>query len=107
MEDDSLQSEYASAHPTGVLRVGTAHIFFRAGIRQYVIPFSDIRRYFRRVKSVPAKLCCGKGEFREEFLVLCTDEGEAAEIQLPGKRAALAVVDELKEKLPEAAYGTP
>ena len=105
--DSKLQTEYASAHPIGVLRIGTAHIFFRAGIRHYAVPVSEITGFFRRVKSVPAKLCCGKGEFGVEYLVLCTAEGEAAEIQLPGKKAAQAVVKELKETIPGAVYGVP
>ncbi|MBQ6469583.1 MAG: hypothetical protein IJJ50_05990 [Lachnospiraceae bacterium] len=104
---DSLNSEYASAHPVGVIRVGSDHLFFRVRFRTYCIPFSDIKRAFRRVMEVPAKMCCGEGSFAIENLVLCDDGKELAVIQLPGTKAARLLMEELKSKMPDADFSAP
>ena len=62
---------------------------------------------FRRVMEVPAKMCCGKGNFAIENLVLCDNEKELAVIQLPGTKAARLLMEELKEKIPGAVFSAP
>ena len=96
-----------------MLSLGTRNLFFRKGLKTYVLPYGEISRYFRRVLAVPARIgCCAGGELRIEHLVVCvTDasgtEREAAQIQLPGERAAKAVMDELRQLAPNAAVGKP
>ena len=105
--------EYRAGHRVGVLSLGTRNLFFRKGLKTYVLPYGEISRYFRRVLAVPARIgCCAGGELRIEHLVVCvTDasgaEREAAQIQLPGERAAKAVMDELRRLAPDAAVGKP
>ena len=101
----SLQEEYRQAREIGNLHFGQENLYFRAGLRVYYIPYGDIRRYFRRVMQVPAKLCCGKGDFEIENLVICGESGELAQIQLPGARAARAVMECMAELAPDAAVG--
>lgn len=104
---DELLSEYKSAREIGVIRLGEHYLYFRKSRKVYYIPYSDIRRCFRRVMLVPAKLCCGKGDFPVENLVIYGDDGELAQIQLPGTRAAKGVIEELKLKVPEADFTCP
>ena len=104
-EKTFLQSEYAQAYSVGKLRLGQERLYFRAGLRTYYIPYCDIRRYFRRVTQVPAKLCCGRGNFEIESLVICDGERELAQIELPGARAAKAVMERMAQLAPEAAVG--
>ena len=108
--DPALTEEYRAAHAVGVFRVGADHLFFRAGLKYYAIPCAAVTRFFRRVQQVPAKMCCGKGNFQIESLVLCGraadgSEAELAQIQLPGVKAAKLLMEELKEKLPDAEFG--
>lgn len=100
-----LHSEYAQAYAVGKLRLGQERLYFRAGFTTYYIPYCDIRRYFRRVTQVPAKLCCGKGNFEIESLVVCDSDKELAQIDLPGTRAAKAVMVRMAELAPDAAVG--
>ena len=101
----ALQEEYKQAREIGKLRLGQRHLYFRSGLRSYYIPYSDIQRYFRRVLRVPAKMCCGKGDFEIENLVICGEKGELAQIQLPGQKAARIVMECLAELAPNAAVG--
>lgn len=104
---DALLEEYRGAHEVGVVRVGSSSLFFRSKLKQYAVPFSDIRRCYRRVMAVPAKMCCGSGEFEIENLVIESEQGEIAQIQLPGKKAAQILIAELREKMPQADFSAP
>lgn len=102
---DLLREEYRQAREIGNLRLGQQNLYFRAGLKVYYIPYGDIRRYFRRVMRVPAKLCCGRGDFEIENLVVCGESGELAQIQLPGAKAARIVMERMAELAPGAAAG--
>ena len=107
-DEHLLDSEYKAARQLGKLRLGELHLYFKSGLKTYYIPYRDVRRCFRRVVSVPAKLCCGKGDFAIENLVICGEgDQELAQIQLPGTKAARILMTELEEKMPDAAFGRP
>ena len=108
VEQDQLDSEYKTAQEIGKVKMGELRLFFRAGIKTYYIPYHSIHRLFRRVLAVPAKMCCGRGEFEIENLVICGEQDqELAQIQLPGKKAAQILMEELKQRVPEAEFGRP
>lgn len=107
-EGAQLEGEYKAAREIGKLRLGELRLYFRAGLKTYYIPYHGIHRMFRRVLAVPAKLCCGKGDFEIEHLVICGEgDRELAQIQLPGTKAAKIVMEELKKRVPEAEFGCP
>ena len=108
VDEKQLDSEYKTAREIGKVKLGELRLFFRAGLKTYYIPYHSIHRMFRRVLAVPAKLCCGKGDFEIEHLVVCgADDRELAQIQLPGKKAAQILMEELKQRVPEAEFGRP
>ena len=102
----NLSAEYRAGRRIGVLSLGRRHLFFRKRLTAYYLPYGSIQRYFRRVEAVPVRMgCCGDGELRLENLVLCGQDRELVQIQLPGERAALAVLDELSRRASKAAQG--
>lgn len=103
----NLQTEYKSASEIGKLRLGTERLYFRSARKIYYIPYTDIYRYFRRVMLVPAKLCCGRGDFAIEHLVICDNDSELAQIQLPGSRAAKILMEKMSLLAPDAIVGMP
>ncbi|MGM9619628.1 MAG: hypothetical protein ACI3W8_07350 [Oscillospiraceae bacterium] len=102
-----LEPDYQNAREIGKLRLGEAGLYIRSGLKTYHVPYSRIRRCFRRVVMVPAKLCCGRGDVSVENLVLCDESKELATITLPGTRAAKAVMEELRERIPDAEFSCP
>ena len=104
-DSSALQEKYKYAREIGKLRLGRQYLYVRSGLKSYYIPYADIRRYFRRVMRVPAKMCCGKGDFEIENLVICGEKGELAQIQLPGQKAARIAMECLAELAPGAASG--
>ena len=106
-KDPALLEEYRNGREIGVIRVGEHTLFFRVRMRICYIPYSDIRRCFRRVFLIPANVCCGKGNLEMENLVVCGDAGELAQIQLPGTRAARELMKLLHERIPGADFSGP
>ena len=104
---ESLQAEYKTAQEIGKLRLGEDRLYFRSARKIFYIPYNEIHRYFRRVMLVPAKLCCGKGDFAIEHLVICDTDRELAQIQLPGSRAAKVLMERLGSLAPDAIMGMP
>ena len=108
VDEEELNKEYKTAREIGKVKMGELRLFVKSGLKTYYIPYHDIRRMFRRVLAVPAKLCCGKGDFEIENLVICGDgDKELAQVQLPGKKAAQILMEELKQRVPEAEFGRP
>ena len=102
----ALTSEYKTAHGFGSVRLGELHLFFRAGLRTYFIPYRDVHRCFRRVQLIPAGRK-GSNDLRLQNLVICGAQGELAQVQLPGESAAKTLMTELQARIPEAEFGKP
>lgn len=107
VEKDILCTEYKGGREIGIVKLGDTCLFFRKKWRVYYIPYTQIHRCFRRVLSVPAMLCCGKGNFEIENLVIHSDNKEVAQIQLPGTKAARILMDELKVRVPGGNFTSP
>ena len=103
----SLAEDYKNARAIGVIRLGKETLYFKAKLKVYYIPYSEIRHCFRRVQQVPAKMCCGRGDFEIESLVIGDESAEQAVIQLPGTRAARELIKELKELMPGCDFSAP
>ena len=104
-EDGDFTDDYRQARALGKLRLGKERLYFRNGLHTFYIPYDSIHRYFRRIMQVPAKLCCGRGNFEIESLVICDEEKEIAQIQMPGAKAGKAAMEELAVLAPNAIAG--
>ena len=103
----ALEVEYKNAKEIGIIRLGESCLFFRKRLKIYYISYKEITRCFRRVMTVPAKLCCGRGDFAIENLVIYVGDTEVAQIQLPGTKAAKILMEELKALVPDAEFSRP
>ena len=107
LDRSQLEPEYKAAHEIGVMRIGENHLFFRKMLKVYAIPNDQIKRCYRRVMMVPAKMCCGKGDLHVESIVIEDAERELAVIQMPGEKASKIAFEELKGRLTGAEFSCP
>ena len=98
---------YKEGREIGKIRLGAKALYFRDKLKVYYVPYEDMTRVFRRVLMIPATMCCGKGDFEVENIVICTEKGEVAQIQLPGERAGKILLEELGKRAPHAEVGKP
>ena len=107
LAEAALSADYKGGREIGKARLGDKCLYFREKLKVYYIPYEDMTRVFRRVLLIPATMCCGKGDFEVENIVICTAEGEKAQIQLPGERAGKILLEELSKRAPHAEVGKP
>ena len=98
---------YKEGRAIGKATLSAKCLYFRDKLKVHYVPYEDITRVFRRVLLIPAKMCCGKGDFEVENIVICTEAGEVAQIQLPGERAGKIMLEELAKRVPHAEVGKP
>ena len=105
--DAALKADYAAGRAIGNVQLGNTYLFFKEKRKLYYIPYNDVTRVFRRVMLVQTKMCCGKGNLEVENIVICTQAGEAAQVQLPGARAGVILLEEVAKKAPHILIGKP
>ena len=106
-DNAALKAEYSAGRTIGNVVLGETHFFFKEKRKICYVPYTDITRVFRRVVLVQTKMCCGKGNLEVENIVICNDGGELAQVQLPGARAGIILLEEMAKKAPHAQIGKP
>lgn len=102
-----LSDEYKAGHGYGAVTVGTGHLFIKRRLKVYSIAYEEAERIFRRVRRVNAQMCCDNGELELEYLVVSAGGSELVEVELPGKKAAKMLMEELKETAPGVIFSAP
>ena len=101
-ETEAVKAEIKAGERLGPVVLGDTDFIFKAGFTKYYIPYSEIKRLFRRVKVLPIKnKKTGENSLQVEYVVLMNREKELAEIQLPGKKTAEDILLKVSEKNPE------
>lgn len=108
IEEDILSSEYKNGREIGNVTLGDTCMFFKVRLKVSYIPYTDVKRAFRRVQLVQTKMCCGKGDLQVENLVICgSNDEELVQIQLPGARAGIIMLEELEKRGSHILIGKP
>jgi hypothetical protein len=102
-----LTEELKAGHGFGAVTIGSSHLFIKKGLKTYCIAYADAERIFRRVRRVNAQMCCDNGELELEYLVVSADGRELIEAELPGKKAARMLMDDLKGTAEGVEFGAP
>ena len=74
-KSSQLDADFEAAVSYGKTKLGTNHIFWKAGLRWYAVPLSRVRRAYRQVEYVYGKLCCGGSSFDIQRLMLMLEDG--------------------------------
>lgn len=103
-----LKEEFRAGERLGLVTLGENVFFFKAGFKKYYIPYSEIKRCFRRVHVVPIRnKKTGENSLQIESVVLSDGEKELAQIQVPGKKAAEELLEKVVSKNPEISTELP
>ncbi len=105
--DAALKADFDASRAIGNVQLGDAFLYFKVKRKMYYVSYQEVTRVFRRVQLVQTKMCCGKGNLEVENLVVCTAAGEVAQIQLPGSRAGVILLEEVAKRAPHVQIGKP
>ncbi|MCQ2583163.1 MAG: hypothetical protein MJ160_04560 [Treponema sp.] len=105
-EEQKIKDELKSAERIDNVYLGESFLFYKKGLSKYFyIKYDDIYRAFRRVKSVPMKLCCGRGELLLHYLVLSSNKAEIVEFDISTEAAAIKLLEVIPEKASHIKIG--
>lgn len=106
-EEEALDAEFSAASAYSKVKVGKTAIFWKSGLRWYVMKLDNVQQIFRRVETVYGKLCCGGHTFVIEWLVLILNDGTEVVLHIGDdvKKKAEALLQALKDTQPQIAYG--
>ena len=107
LASEQFADEYKNGRGFGSVTIGSDHLFIKKGLKAYCIAYNDADRIFRRVRRVNAQMCCDNGELELEYLVVSADGRELIEVELPGKKAARMLMDELKGTVEGVVFCAP
>ena len=107
LASEEFADEYKNGRGYGSVTIGSDHLFIKKGLKAYCIAYTDADRIFRRVRRVNAQMCCDNGELELEYLVVSADGKELIEAELPGKKAARMLMDELKGTAADVEFCAP
>lgn len=103
-DNDELKADFKCAKKYENVMLGDHFLFFKKGLFNYCyISYDSLKFAFRRVMVVPIQ----KKEIQVDYLVIAEKRKELALIQLAGHNIAADILEDLKEKAPNAAFVCP
>lgn len=107
--DPVLDADFSAAPAYSKVKPGHTALFWKSGLRWYIIPYTQIQRIYRRVEPVYGKLCCGGRSFLIEWLVLVLSDGSELVIHIGDdvQRYAQELLEKCQILHPELLYGKP
>lgn len=103
----ALDNEFQQAAKYGKVKLGNDSIFWKKGLKWYVVPLDDVERAYRRVEEVNAKMCCGRADFDIQKLVLLLKDGAQLELLIGDAmpKEAERLFERLKAARPDMLFG--
>lgn len=102
-----VDEAYKDSVAYGNVRLACDYIFWKNGLRKYVVAILDVERVYRRVEEARSKVCCGNANFDTEKLMVVMKNGDVLEMRIGDgtQKEAVALYEALKEAHPELKYG--
>jgi len=102
-ENELLNNDFKNSNKYVNVRLGETFLFIKNGFKTFYISYETMKYVFRRVKVVNM----GKREIHVDYLVIADKRKEFAEIKLAGHNIAVEIMEQLKNKAPNANFTCP
>lgn len=103
--NDNPAEDYKNSTRYAKLSLGKSFLFIKNFFSVYYINYNEIDNYFRRVALIPTVGFKGKKQLPVEYLVIRNNGNEIAQIQLPGKKAAVEICEKMQNLAPNSHFG--
>lgn len=106
-KDLSVDREFQQGTLYGKVKLGSNHLFWKNGLRWYVLNIAKVERTYRRVEEVRSKICCGNANFDMQKLALILIDGKTLFLLVSegNEQEAKDLYQALKENHPELKFG--
>ena len=103
----ALEADFAQARDTGRVRLGERCLYLPKLTGTAYLPYQQITRVWLRQEEVITKMCCGRVNLDQFFLMVQTGDGQTLKAQVLDKDPGKAALAHVSARNPEAKIGPP
>lgn len=103
--DEQLENDLLLARNLGKVRLGELVLFFSRFAGGSCIPYSEIKNAYLRQEEVNAKLCCGRANFDQFFLMILGSDGKLRKHQVTDKEKGKLALEHIARLNPDCLIG--
>ena len=105
LSEQDLSAELAAAPCVGKVRLGQQSAFFSRFAGGSYMPYHEMVNAYLRQEEVNAKLCCGRANFDQFFLMILGSDGVLRKHQVPDMEKGKLALEHIAEKNPDCVIG--
>ena len=105
LTSEELTAEAESARAVGKVKLGEQVALFSRFAGGSYMPYSEMVNAYVRQEEVNAKLCCGRANFDQFFLMIMGSDGTLRKHQVPDMAAGKLALEHIAQKNPNCIIG--
>ena len=102
---EELAAEVESARTVGKVKLGEQVALFSRFAGGSYMPYSEMVNAYVRQEEVNAKLCCGRANFDQFFLMIMGSDGTLRKHQVPDMESGKLALAHIAQKNPNCVIG--
>ena len=103
--EEQLQADLLTAQKVGKVRLGELGLFISRFSGSTVLPYSEVKHAYLRQEEVNAKLCCGRANFDQFFLMLLGSDGKLRKHQVDDMAKGKLALEYISRLNPDCQIG--
>ena len=103
--DEQLQADLNTAQKLGKVRIGELGLFFSRFSGGTFMPYSEVQHAYLRQEEVNAKLCCGRANFDQFFLMVLGSDGKLRKHQVDDMAKGKLALEQISRLNPDCRIG--
>lgn len=105
LSQQELEEDLNTAQNVGKVRLGEHVLFFSRFAGSTFMPYSEVEHAYLRQEEVTAKMCCGRANFDQFYLMLVGSDGKLRKHQVADKARGQLALDHIAAKNPSCLIG--
>ena len=105
LTEQELERDLSQATKVGKVRLGERFLFFSRFAGGSYMPYSEVVHAYLRQEEVNAKLCCGRANFDQFYLMLMGSDGALRKHQVTDKEKGKLALEHIARRNPDCLIG--
>ena len=105
LTEQELERDLSQARKVGKVRLGERFLFFSRFAGGSYMPYSEVVHAYLRQEEVNAKLCCGRANFDQFYLMLMGSDGALRKHQVTDKEKGKLALEHIARRNPDCLIG--
>ncbi len=105
LTEQELERDLSQATKVGKVRLGERFLFFSRFAGGSYMPYSEVVHAYLRQEEVTAKMCCGRANFDQFYLMLMGSDGALRKHQVTDKEKGKLALQHIARRNPDCLIG--